>query len=220
MKFIEQQIRYALTVEEQEHTLETALQANYQHIARLVKLNEEDTGQQLLNFVSLYIRSVPSLLDDLQVIATEKKLSRSVQPLIDIALEFFKLPSRAIGKRSGLTALMVKAYLAHRLLEEVNDACLFHTGTAIVPMDMSFTNTIIHTLIGESFANDLDHLVDTAVKKLFQQERNNQAFIQELSNSNLVHIYQRWPSLSGQVGLNSSLAAQPMYSANAAYLPK
>lgn len=72
MKFIEQQIRYALTVEEQEHTLETALQANYQHIARLVKLNEEDTGQQLLNFVSLYIRSVPSLLDDLQVIATEK----------------------------------------------------------------------------------------------------------------------------------------------------
>ncbi len=220
MKSIEQQIRSALSVEEQEHTLECALQASHDQVSRLVELNKENTGQQLLDFISLYIRSVPKLLKDLQKVAAEKKLSRSVQPLIDIAMEFFKLPSHALGRRSGLTALMVKSYLAHRLLEEVNDACLFHTGTAIVPMDMSFTNTIIHTLIGEPFANDMDQLVSDAVKKLFQQEHHNKGFIQELSSSNLVHICQQWPSLSGQVGLYSSLAEQPAYSVNATYLPK
>lgn len=220
MKSIEQQIRCALSVEEQEHTLESALQASHEQIARLVELNQENTGQQLLDFISLYIRSVPNLLNDLKMVATKKKLIRSVQPLIDIALEFFKLPSHALGRRSGLTALMVKAYLAHRLLEEVNDACMFHTGTAIVPMDMSFTNTIVHTLIGEPFANDMDQLVDETVKKLFKREHKNKGFIQELSNSNLVHICQQWPSLSGQVGLYSSLAEQPTFSANATSQPK
>lgn len=220
MKSIEQQIRCALSVEEQEHTLESALQASHEQIARLVELNQENTGQQLLDFISLYIRSVPNLLNDLKMVATKKKLIRSVQPLIDIALEFFNLPSHALGRRSGLTALMVKAYLAHRLLEEVNDACMFHTGTAIVPMDMSFTNTIVHTLIGEPFANDMDQLVDETVKKLFKREHKNKGFIQELSNSNLVHICQQWPSLSGQVGLYSSLAEQPTFSANATSQPK
>lgn len=208
MKSIEQQIRRALSVEEEEHTLESALQMSHEQVARLVELNKENTGQQLLDFISLYIRSVPKLLTDLQTVASEKNLIRSVQPLIDIAMEFFRLPSRALGRRSGLTALMVKSYLAHRLLEEVNDACLFHTGTAIIPIDMSITNTIVHTLIGEPFANDMDQLVDETVKKLFQQEHNNKGFIQELSNSNLVHICQQWPSLSGQVGLYSSLAEQ------------
>lgn len=220
MKSIEQQIRHALAEEEQEHTLESALQASHEQVARLVDLNKRNTGKQLLDFVSLYIRSVPTLLNDLQAVAAEKKLSRSVQPLIDIATEFFKLPSHTLGKRSGLTALMVKSYLAHRLLEEVNDACLFHTGTAIIPMDMSFTNTIVHTLIGEPFANDMDKLVDDTVKKLFQQEHNNKGFINELSSSNLVHICQQWPSLSGQVGLYSSLSEQPTHPINATYLPK
>lgn len=220
MKSIEQQIRCALSVEEQEHTLESALQASHEQVARLVELNQENTGQQLLDFISLYIRSVPNLLNDLKMVATKKNLIRSVQPLIDIALEFFKLPSHTLGRRSGLTALMVKAYLAHRLLEEVNDACMFHTGTAIIPMDMSFTNTIIHTLIGEPFANDMDQLVDESVKKLFKQEHNNKGFIQELSNSNLVHICQQWPSLSGQVGLYSSLAEQPTFAANVTSQPK
>lgn len=220
MKSIEQQIRSALSVEEKEHTLEEALQASHEHVARLVGLSEKNTGQQLLDFVSLYIRSVPNLLNDLQTVAAEKGLSHSVQPLVDIALEFFKLSSRALGKRSGLAALMVKSYLAHRLLEEVNDACLFHTGTAIIPMDMSFTNTIIHTLIGEPFANDMDQLVNSAVKKLFEQKADSHTYIQELANNNLVHICQQWPSLSGQVGLYSSLAKQPTYSANVTYQPK
>lgn len=220
MKSIEQQIRRALSVEEQEHTLEVALQASYDQVARLVELNKDNAGQQLLDFVSLYIRSVPKLLNDLENVATEKNLIDSVQPLIDIAMAFFKLSSEDLGRRSGLAALMVKAYLAHRLLEEVNDACLFHTGTAIMPMDMSFTNTIIHTLIGEPFANDMDQLVEDAVYRLFQQKRSSQHFMQELSNSNLVHICQQWPSLSGQVGLYSSLTDRPTLATSATYQPK
>lgn len=220
MNFIEQQIQDALLEEEQEHTLEQALQASHKHIARLVDLNAENAGKQLLEFVTLYIQSVPNLLTDLQRVAAQQKLSRAVQPLIDIALRFFKLPSYSIGKRSGLTALMVKAYLANRLLEEVNDACLFHTGTAIIPMDMSLSNTIVHTLIGEPFANDMDVLVDESVDRLSLLEKNNSDFIQELSNNNLVHICQKWSSLSGQVGLYSSLADQPPHTFSAVYQPK
>src|SRR5690554_4878636 len=96
MNFIEQQIQDALLEEEQEHTLEQALQASHKHIARLVDLNAENAGKQLLEFVTLYIQSVPNLLTDLQRVAAQQKLSRAVQPLIDIALHFLKLRHTAL----------------------------------------------------------------------------------------------------------------------------
>lgn len=202
---VEQQINTALAVEHENHTLEHALQARSQQVARLVTLDETQAGTQLLEFIELYVRAVPSLLNDLYQTAKSYGLGGTVQPLVDTATQFYRLPPHKLGARSGLTALMVKAYLAHRLLEEVNDACLYHVGKTMIPIDMTLTNTIVHTLIGEPFANDMDEMVNVAVEHLFsaEQDRGNQ-LMHQLTNSNLVHIWQRLPSLSSQAGLYAS----------------
>jgi len=77
-------------------------------------------------------------------------------------------------------------------------------------MDMTLSNVIIHTLIGEPFANDLDQLVDVAVKRLFgpqvaYQSPEFKAFMNRQEASNLVHIWRQWPSMSNEMGLTSTL---------------
>lgn len=202
IKSVEQQLSQALTQEQQTHALENALQASYPLISRLVQLDKNAAGKQLLEFVLLYVRSVPSLLGDFLHTSKKYGLSSSVEPLVSIAISFLDFPPEKIGARSGVTALMVKAYLANRLLEEVNDACHFHIGKTMIPCDMTLTNTIIHTLIGEPFANDMDKLVDAAVSNLFSQHQEvRDEFMQHITDSNLVHIWQRLPSLSNQAGL-------------------
>lgn len=206
IKEISLQIHHALQVEQKCHTLQQALQANYSQVSRLVALDEDQAGIQLLEFVVLYIRSVPSLLNDFSHTAHKYGLFKTVKPLLETAYNFFELPVHKLNARSGLAALMVKAYLAHRLLEEVNDACLFHVGRNMIPLDMTLTNTIIHTLIGEPFANEMDAIVDSAVSNLFNQQQDNGSMLmQQLTDSNLVHIWQRLPALDQVGGLKLSL---------------
>lgn len=203
---IDEQIDCAYAVEQHTHMLEQALQANYTQVARLVALDEEQAGQQLLEFVLLYIRSLPTLLADFSHTAQKYGLLKTVQPLLDTAYSFFELPKHKLNAYSGLTALMVKAYLAQRLLEEVNDACLFYVGRSMIPIDMTLTNTIVHTLIGEPFANEMDEIVNNAVSNLFsQQQDQGNELMKRLTDSKLVHIWQRLPALSYSAGLQISL---------------
>ena len=70
----------------------------------------------------------------------------------------------------GLLALLDEAYLAHRLLEEVNDRYLAHGGGQLVPLDTTRASLIVHHLLGEPFANELDALVQVTVDGLVPAE--------------------------------------------------
>lgn len=206
VKNVELQIASALEFEHQSHALENALQARHSLISRLVDVDEVTAGKQLLDFVLLYIRSVPDLLDDFSTTAQQIGLNSSVDALVDLATSFLNFSPEKLGIRSGVTALMVKAYLANRLLEEINDACQHRIGKSMIPVDMTITNTIIHSIIGEPFANDLDALVDTAVEGLLSQHQEvTDSFMHQITHNNLVHIWQRLPSLSSQAGFKISL---------------
>src|SRR5690606_6992385 len=101
-----------------------------------------NADQQLLNFIFLYVGAVPDILQELDESAEQNGCGRLVQPLIKIAKEFFELAPRSPGSRTGLTAILVKSYLVHRLIEEVIDNCLFSTGNTMMNMDMALTNAI------------------------------------------------------------------------------
>lgn len=63
-------------------------------------------------------------------------------------------------QEKSLLRLMGSAY-AHRLIEEINDRYLLETGQIFIPSDMTTANLIMHQLIGEPFANQLDALCVT-----------------------------------------------------------
>jgi hypothetical protein len=120
-------------------------------------------------------------------------------------------PPEELNEVSGLPALMNEAFLAHRLFEEVNDTYIMRVGQPMIPFDMTMSNVIVHSLIGEPFANELEQVVMVAAKGIFGEnkayEGNDKflAFMDKKENDNLVKIAQSWPCMSTQMGLDNHL---------------
>lgn len=204
MEAIQQLIDNAITAEASHQHLHQALSGKLEHVDRLVQLPEDQAAEKLHEFVVRYIQNVPNLLNSLQSAALEVGLVQYVQPVVCVASEFFTTP--ALANRAGLAALMGQAYLAMRLFEEVNETYVFKVGQPLIPVDMMMSNLIIHTLIGEPFANDLDTLVTEAVEQLLSpayQSDDFKAFMSQKEADNLVHICRQIPCMSAEMGLAS-----------------
>ncbi len=70
----------------------------------------------------------------------------------------------------GLEALLDEAFLAHRLLEEVNDHHIRHLQRPLLPLDMTEANIIVHHLLGDEFATRLEQLVQFTAAQLLHRE--------------------------------------------------
>jgi len=209
MEAIQHLINTAIAEETNSQYLHQALGGRLEHVARIVQLPEEQPLEKLYEFVVRYIQDVPNMLDGLQSAALEVGLVEYVQPVIRVASEFFTTPPQEMTQEAGLAALMGQAYLAMRLFEEVNETYIFKVGQPLMPMDMTMSNLIIHTLIGEPYANDMDALVEHAVEQLFTpayQSADFKAFMSRKEADNLVHICRQVPCMSSEMGLASQFA--------------
>lgn len=195
---IHRQVEQGVQFEREHHLLERALPAHLDDVGRLIDLSKGDASKRIIDFVVHYVQSVPNLIGALEAAAERANLTTYIQQIIDLSYSLFLTPTKNFGVPSGLTTVMVKSYLVHRLLEEINETCLFHAGQPLIPIDSTLANLIVHTLIGESFANDLDQVVNDAVEQ-FNSPKTYQSdgfttFVKMHSN-NLVHILQKLPSV-------------------------
>ncbi len=142
------------------------LQTRLGCLHRTIHLQGVDAVQTLLEFVVGYTERVPEFLDALNSIGRSAHCSEFIEPLIAISTEFFEQPPELLNGHDGLLALMDEAYLAHRLIEEVNGHFIAQCGDNLVPMDMTRSNLIMHHLIGEPFANQLDEAIRLVVDRL------------------------------------------------------
>ena len=141
--------------------------------------------------------------------AREAGIEAQVKPVLKLAEQFFLSPPSILEGHQGLDALLDEAYLAHRLVEEVNDRYITHLGQPLIPLDTTVANVIAHQLIGEPFANQLDEAVHHAVDELLDEQVFQQDSVQEyrtrLSNPQTVAAWQNWPCLSRQLGVELGL---------------
>ena len=135
------------------------LQLRAQHLHDAIKLPHAEAEQLLAKFVVRYIAQVPEFIEAISEITQEAGIFDGILPLLNIASDYFLTPPDIIGNHSQLEALLDEAYLAHRLLEEVNDRFIGYCGIPLAPMDMTRANVIAHELIGEPYANELDQAV-------------------------------------------------------------
>lgn len=125
--------------------------------------------EALMDFVVSYIRHVPDFIQAVHKIGQNNNIESITTPFLRIAEEFFLSPPELVDGHAGLDALLDEAYLAHRIIEEVNDHIQARFGIPLAPMDMTKANLIVHSLIGEPFANDLDHAVQYSVEMLLMR---------------------------------------------------
>ncbi|SDU37076.1 hypothetical protein [Halopseudomonas salegens] len=164
----------------------------------------------LLHFVEAYIQEVPDVLEAAQSVARQANLETLLLPVLRVAADFFLQPPELPAEHQGLLALLDEAYLAHRLVEEINDRYANHGGTPLIPLDTTRANLIVHHLLGEPFANQLDSAVEEAVTgllpaSLFASEEFQQ-HLNQLDASQRQQLWDQWPCLSSRLGMDIRLA--------------
>jgi hypothetical protein len=175
------------------------------HIA--IKLPNEGAVDCLMNFVIAYIENVPRFLEAAMSITQSAHIEAYAAPTLNLALDYFLKPPEMISGHIGIDELMDEAYLAHRLMEEVNDRFMLRAGIPLVPMDMTLSNLVVHSLIGEPFSNELDDAVQFSVDKLMAQEHvyESDAFKAYIANhrgDQWQSELERWPCLMDQLSID------------------
>lgn len=192
-------------------TLARFLQTQLERLHPSIRLPEDNASGALSAFVIAYIEEVPDVLDAAADVAREAGIEAAVKPVLKIAEQFFLQPPTLVAGHEGLEGLLDEAYLAHRLVEEVNDRYIAHLGQPLIPLDTTRANLIAHQLIGEPFANQLDEAVHHALAGMLDDssfdQPSVQAYRERLAAPNTASAWQRWPCLSQQLGVELQLTA-------------
>lgn len=177
-----------------------------------IRLPREDALGVLQRFVEAYIKQVPELLEAANQVAREAGIEAQIKPVLKVAEQFFLQPPALMAGHEGLEGLLDEAYLAHRLVEEVNDRYIRHLGQPLIPLDTTVANLIAHQLIGEPFANQLDEAVQHAVNGMLDEQSFAQdsvsTYRERLSDPQVEAAWRRWPCLSRQLGVELQLDSQ------------
>ena len=165
-----------------------------------------DAQGALIRFVAAYIDQVPDLLEAANTVAREAGIESQIRPVLNIAEQYFVQPPAILAEHVGLDCLLDEAYLAHRLVEEVNDLYIKHFNQPLIPLDMTVANLIAHQLIGEEFANQLDEAVHHSVDQMLNEEsfalESVETYRARLSSPDTGAAWRRWPCLSRQLGVD------------------
>jgi hypothetical protein len=198
------QIRGAIAAarqqEQQTHQLELYLASLAPRLHKAITLPKDQPAAALLGFVIGYIEHAPDFLEALDREMKRNNLATYGRVFLDIAEDFFLQPPEVVHRDGGLRALIDEAYLTHRLIEEINDRLVMLCGTPLVPMDTTMANIVVHQLLGEHFANQLDLAVHYAVEALFQVDQltgNSQLaqFVAQRTHTDWSRDPAHWPCL-------------------------
>ncbi|MBX8601968.1 hypothetical protein K5D40_06910 [Pseudomonas cichorii] len=206
---LREQIQRAHQHEAETGQLLKQLETQLPHLHPAIDLPEVDAKGVLTRFVSAYIELVPDLLDAAHEVAVQAGIEGQIKPVLKIAEHFFTTPPAIMDGHEGLDSLLDEAYLAHRLVEEVNDLYIKHFGQPLIPSNTVVASVIAHQLIGEEFANQLDEAVHHAVDQLLNEEsfalESVETYRDRLGSADTEAAWKRWPCLSRQLGIGLEL---------------
>lgn len=190
--------------------LESFCRLQVQQLHRVVRLPSQSPETALASFITQYIEHVPNFLEALGALMAEAGISEQGQVFLTIAEEFFISPPELISEHTGLIGLLDEAYLSHRMIEEVSDRIQMTCGAALCPMDMNLSNVIVHAILGEEFANQLDLAVHYAIEALFNDDPFKAphlcARLETIQSSDYWQkIIAKWPSLAGDASIELDL---------------
>ena len=146
--------------------LTTYLNDRVKRLHRAISLREDDSTLALASFVERYVELAPEFITAFENFLAFTDINGEIAQQISTAKEFLESPASLVSPQEGLEANMYQAYLTHRLLEELNDLLFSHYNCSVIPVDMTRSNLIIHHLIGEPFANQIDNAIQLLSNKL------------------------------------------------------
>ena len=142
------------------------LNERVQYLHSSIRLREGDGTTALATFIERYVELVPDLITAFEDFLSSTGVRGAIAQQLAIAKEFLDVPNGVMSVEESLEANMYQAYLAHRLLEELNDELCANYNCPVVPVNMTRSNLIVHHIIGEPFANQIDGAIQLLNDKL------------------------------------------------------
>lgn len=208
---IRQLITQARQHESDDRAFAHGLKSRLGQLHPAIRLPLDDAPGALAAFATAYIEEVPEVLDAAASVARDAGIEAAIKPVLKVAEQFFLQPPALMAGHEGLEGLLDEAYLAHRLVEEVNDRYIAHLGRPLIPLDTTRANLIAHQLIGEPFANQLDEAVHHALAGMLDESvfsaESVQLYRERLGDPATEKAWQHWPCLSRQLGVELQLTA-------------
>ena len=167
---IRQIISAARRHEDATHQLRARLEHQLPQLQHKLLLPEREPVPALMTFIVGYVECVPSCLSLVTAVSKSLGFFAYAAPFLHLAEDYFLQPPAELPHTEGLEALLDEAFLAHRLLEEVNDHHIKHLQRPLLPLDMTEANIIVHHLLGDEFAGRLEQLVQFTATQLLHRE--------------------------------------------------
>ncbi len=167
---IKEIISAALRKENETDQLRSRLERQLPQLQHKLLLPEREPITALMAFITGYVESVPSCLRLVTAVSKRLGFFEYAAPFLHLAEDYFLQPPGEVPHDGGLEALLDEAFLAHRLLEEVNDHHIRHLQRPLLPLDMTEANIIVHHLLGDAFATRMEQLVQFTAAQLLHRE--------------------------------------------------
>ncbi len=153
----------------------------------------------LFQFALEYIEMAPRLIQCVTDCAHKSGKAQLFEPFIEAATHYFTQPSVILARYDGLDGLLVKAYLCHRLMEEMYENNYYTRSSQVVDAEATRANLLAHQLIGEPFANELDESIVLTMLHIAGSpdyyELNLDPFVEELRKEALAWMHDYWNNL-------------------------
>jgi len=201
-------IATALAFEHQHHRLQRAFEGRLPELSVQLQLPSKHTASRLVDFVAQYIGYVPDFLDLVRSSPDNCGRNDLVAPALNLAEDFFLAPPDAHSREQDLEALLDEAFLAQRLLEEVNERQLRLGRPPLLSFDLTRANIIVHHLLGDEAANRLDTLVDSSLEMLLSDGSRFASYHEQPDHvAPELRAWQELPCLSRNADIDLRLGA-------------
>ncbi|MEY4588660.1 MAG: hypothetical protein RL497_736 [Pseudomonadota bacterium] len=147
------------------------LRGKINRLHRAIHLPAHERLEALEAFVMNYVEQVPTQLKTLARALLQIEALANSEYFLQIACDFFTHQPELIEQEGGWPALLAEAYLAHRVVEEIYDRAALHGYFPAITKATMQANVIVHGVLGEEFANQLDMAVFYAVENLYPVSR-------------------------------------------------
>ncbi len=149
------------------------LNERVQHLHESIRLRESDGTAALASFIKKYIDLVPDLISAFEDFIAHAGINGGIGRQVTTAKGFRDVAMDIMSAEEGREENMYQAYLAHRLIEELNDVLSVNYNCPVIPVNMTRSNLIVHHIIGEPFANQIDGAIQLLNDKLLASIARN-----------------------------------------------
>ncbi|PAV26934.1 hypothetical protein C8D92_103117 [Tamilnaduibacter salinus] len=170
-----------------------------QQLPESVVVQDDDPGLCLFQFAIEYIEVAPRLIDCVETCAHDARIYWLFEPFVQAAIRYFTQPSVMLTRYDGLDGLLIKAYLCHRLMEEMYENNYSIRSSQLVDVEATQANLVAHHLIGEPFANELDESITITVIQIAGSpdyyDLNLAPFVEQARDDAWQQMRQHWEQL-------------------------